>query len=123
MSEDRKIWLEKSKEDLKTAQILLDNTRLTDAAFFCQQAVEKALKYKWLKNEAEINRSHDVYSLAKKLKLPKNLIEHCIELTPLYSASRYPDAAVKSGETYTEEDCKRFLSHAKEVVEWVEKNS
>jgi HEPN domain-containing protein len=123
MNEDRKVWLEKAREDLKTAQVLLDNARLEDCAFYCQQAVEKSLKFHWLKSEPEITRSHEVYSLARKLKLPQNLIEHCIELAPLYSASRYPDSALKPAETYSETDCKRFLAHAKEVVEWVEKNS
>lgn len=123
MGEDRQVWLEKAREDLKTAKVLQDNERLADCAFYCQQAVEKALKYRWLKTKTELTRSHEVYSLARKLKLPKNLLEHCLELTPLYAASRYPDALVKSGETYTKQDCERFITYAKEVVEWVEKNS
>lgn len=78
MKEDIKNWLDKAKEDLKTAKILLENRRFDDCALYCQQSIEKALKSLYLKIREEIPKIHDISNLAKRLKLPEKLIDYCM---------------------------------------------
>jgi HEPN domain-containing protein len=120
MDEGAKSWLGKSKEDLKTAKVLFENGRLEDCALYCQQSIEKSLKALYLKTNGEIPKMHDVFTLAKKLGLPKKLIGYSLKVTPVYFSSRYPDAP-SYGELYTKKDCEEFLSYAKEVMEWIER--
>lgn len=65
MKEEIKNWIEQSEHDLGTAEILLKETRLADAAFYCQQAVEKALKALMLKRTNSIRKIHDLVQLGK----------------------------------------------------------
>lgn len=113
------IWLRQAKKDFEVAKDLYSQSHYYASAFFCQQAAEKALKAIVLKGQDEVPRSHDIFALSRKLKLAKELQNCCIELTPLYAASRYPDAA--NEEDYTQKDCARFIECAEAILKWAEK--
>ncbi|MEM2918090.1 MAG: HEPN domain-containing protein [Candidatus Altiarchaeota archaeon] len=44
MTNEVETWLKQAVEDLETANILYKNKKYKAAAFYCQQAVEKAFK-------------------------------------------------------------------------------
>jgi HEPN domain-containing protein len=84
-------WLEKAKQDFDVAKYLFKGKKYEEASFFCQQAVEKALKSLSLKTREEIRKSHDLIVLGNDVKLPENLLEKCKDLSNVYIVSRYPD--------------------------------
>ena len=118
---DIAIWLKKGEEDLKTARILFENSRYDDCAVYCHQAVEKGLKSLFLKTKGEVPKIHDLSNLAKKLNLPPALLDHCVRLTPLYFAARYPDAPGYSEKMFTKKDCQNFLKFSEEILLWIKK--
>ena len=119
MKEEVKRWWNKAKDDLDKATILFKNQKYDGTVFFCQQAVEKALKALFLKEKNKIRKIHDLVELGKDVKLPENLINYCKELTLSYIYSRYPDIE-------EDKDIKsissNFLKYSKEILKWVEKN-
>ena len=59
-------WLERARQDLRAAEVDLDAgpPLLGDAAFHCQQAVEKALKAFLTRNDHPFRATHDIGELA-----------------------------------------------------------
>lgn len=96
---DHSIWLEFAFNDLKAAQILINNDSplIQPALVLSQQAAEKALKAYLLYSNKPIIKTHDLLRLVNKCeKLDSDftqLIESAAELTPHCSTSRYPDSA------------------------------
>lgn len=110
-------WIEKAKSDLEKAEILLDNKKYDGAVFYCQQAVEKAIKALILKNKKELKKIHDLVELGKSINLPENLLEYCKEITQSYIYSRYPDIEEPKN---IGEIASRFLKYSKEIMKWIE---
>ena len=119
MKEEIERWLKKSKRDLDNSGFNLKNKRYEESCFFAQQSVEKALKTVLLKKNGKIIKIHDLNILAKKVDLPENLRESCKELTMVYIQVRYPDALELDNKL---EKAKKYVSFAKEILKWVEKN-
>ncbi|MBD3163624.1 HEPN domain-containing protein [Candidatus Woesearchaeota archaeon] len=120
MLEEVKRWISKAESDLKNAEDNLNINNYELSSFLSQQAVEKALKSLQIKTEKKFTKTHDILFLAKKLNLPKKLLNHCDKLNPVYIETRYPDA---SGEfaSYTKEESEEDLGSAKEVLAWIGK--
>lgn len=86
-------WLDKSKEDLESARIMLEAHRYTWCAFICQQALEKCLKAGYVKKEKKIPPYiHKLERLCQILKLvpPKEILEVIIRIDKYYLVTRYP---------------------------------
>lgn len=86
-------WLDKSKEDLESARIMLEAHRYTWCAFICQQALEKCLKAGYVKKEKKIPPYiHKLERLCQILKLvpPKEILEVIIRIDKYYLVIRYP---------------------------------
>ncbi|MEW5955921.1 MAG: HEPN domain-containing protein [Candidatus Micrarchaeota archaeon] len=116
-------WLKQAKADLKTATHCLDSKDYYACAFFSQQAGEKALKAYYIHAKNDVpTKTHNVYELAIKLKLPERMVAICRRLAPQFVVSRYPDAVggVPS-ELYDENGASEVLDEAVELVEWLEK--
>jgi HEPN domain-containing protein len=116
------LWIKHAVKDLDTAKYLLEEKRLEDCAFYCQQSAEKALKALYIKNKEEIIRIHDITRLGRVLELPQELIEACIRLTPIYFTARYPDSKGFSSLIYTKRDCEEFITDSNKIIKWVKKN-
>ncbi len=118
MQEDVKVWLEQAKADLKAAEKNIDINELKVAAFLSQQATEKALKALYIKKFKKLLKTHDLVLLARKMDMPEDLINKCKNLSPAYIYTRYPDAIEirELGDVISE-----LITHAKEVLQWVEK--
>ncbi|MFH0954550.1 MAG: HEPN domain-containing protein [Candidatus Micrarchaeota archaeon] len=120
MREDASNWLRQSELDLNAAR---DNSKMGHyfvCAFLCQQASEKALKAYGLEHLRENVKMHNLLALAKNMKLPKEVFEALIDLTPDFIISRYPDAAnAVPADIYDSKKAQQKIVLANRVVEWV----
>ncbi len=116
MKEETERWWDKSQEDLKTAEILIENDRFPEGAFFLQQSIEKALKSLLIEEKDEFPKIHDLVSLGKRVDAPSEILDYCKEISPAYTYARYPDV-VESSEI--DEKIKDFTAWTREVLEWV----
>ncbi|TKJ35576.1 hypothetical protein CEE39_00855 [bacterium (candidate division B38) B3_B38] len=115
-------WWKQAESDLETAEFNLNGRRLSAAAFYIQQSVEKALKALYLEMFSELLKTHNIVFLAGKLNLPENLIKICDNINPIYTATRYPDSAeFIPEENLFEEDLKMMLEGAQEILKWIKK--
>ena len=84
MKEEIQRWWVKAKDDLEKTIILFQNKKYDGTAFYCQQAIEKALKALALKEKNNIKKIHDLVQLGKDINLPNNLLDHCKKITQSY---------------------------------------
>lgn len=115
-------WLQRAREDLRAADIDLEAgpPLLWDAAFHCQQAVEKALKGLLARNDVPFRRTHNLEELvAACLEHVPSLEAQLRESAPLseYAWSyRYPGGVVEPDRAEVE----GALNIARRVVAAVE---
>ena len=122
MLSEIKRWLDQSKEELDTAGISFSAEKWFAAAFWSQQAAEKALKALYLKEYKELMKVHDLVYLARKLNLPEEIINYCINLSRIYIETRYPDAGGKiPAKKFSKADARNIIKIASEIIKWVEK--
>jgi len=110
-------WLKKASHDLTTAEINLKQKVYDASAFFCQQAIEKALKALHIKKLGTLVKTHDLHFLGQKVGLPQDLLEACDEITSFYIETRYPDSYAE----FDEETVRDAISKARKVLEWTKK--
>lgn len=87
-------WLSCAKEDIETANILIEQRRFLHGLFFCHLVIEKALKAHVVKQTQELApRSHNLYILAEKVGLNfKEKEELLLGILMKYQLQgRYPD--------------------------------
>ena len=77
-----KKWLKFAERDLRSAKRNYEIIKYHVSAFLAQQEAEKALK---------------AMHIRKSVEFPK-IIKLCAEITPAYTATRYPDAAEEFNE-------------------------
>lgn len=111
-------WWKQAKDDLDKAKILFDNNKDDGAVFYCQQAIEKAIKALLLKKKGEIIKVHDLVNLGKEVSLPGNLIDYCKEITQSYIYSRYPDIERPKNLKLI---ASNFIKYTEEILKWIEK--
>lgn len=121
---ESRLWLQAAIEDLEDAEYAMERGRWFRAAFFSQQAVEKALKALYpviLRREAP--KIHTVTELYRELagsgfRLPEDLERSIYILNKYYTVTRYPDAANgPPSESVDEEEALRAYRLAVRVVE------
>lgn len=110
-------WIKKAEYDIGTAEINLANARYDAAAFYCQQAIEKALKALCIKDGKGLIKIHDLNFLGKKVNLPEKLLKICNRISAFYVESRYPDSFTE----FDEDAVASSIKDAREVIEWVKK--
>lgn len=112
-------WLRQAWDDLEAARTLA----VTQAAFFAQQAEEKALKAVRFSQDTE-------YSLGRLVReLPEGpkerfapLLEAALALDKLYIPTRHPDALAEltPAEAYTQAEARTALAQAEAILKAVE---
>ncbi|HIQ55865.1 MAG TPA: HEPN domain-containing protein [Pyrodictium sp.] len=123
--DEAKRWLSEALWDLETARILLRERRYNAAAFYAQQAAEKAVKaLLYSINEAPWGHSVRVlllrYFEATGTRR-ENLLVDARELDRHYIPSCYPNALPEGTphEAYDRETAERALAAAKRIIEFV----
>ena len=84
------------------------------AAFYAQQATEKALKALSIEVNGTFKRSHDLVEIASDVAAPTSVLKMCSVINPAYTGTRYPDMP----ELGTKEDVREVLAASREVVKW-----
>lgn len=127
MRAEIRVWWDQARADLQTARTTLQADRYYASVFFCQQAVEKALKALVLRKkrnpQAPEMFSHSLIYLAKVCNLPERFHTVLRDLTSEYVNTRYPSAAGEPPEAlYDRAIARRTFSLAQEVLAWIEKH-
>lgn len=122
MKEISKEWIRKAENDFKVAfrEIMRDDEPVYDAiCFHSQQCIEKYLKAVLQENDVYIERTHDLWKIAKNcipyLNYLQELKEKLISVSAYAVEIRYP------GESATEEEAKESFDICKEVRKLVRK--
>ena len=120
---DVRLWWEQAKHDLGTAEYNLAGARHDAAIFFCQQAVEKALKALAIHTKKQSpGPTHSLVTLGRVCGVPKKFSRFLRTLTSEYFLSRYPDAAGDVPYTlYDGTEAREYLNTSKELLQWVAK--
>ncbi len=123
------LWLDSAIEDLEDAKLLFRHERWFRAAFFTQQAVEKALKslfFLYCRSEPpKIHTVTELYRLLEKcgFKLPGELEEQIYIFNKYYTITRYPDAANGlPSESVDRIEAERALKIAEEIIDYVKRS-
>lgn len=117
--EEFKRWFRQAEADLRTAEYNIKGQEVEAGVFFLQQSVEKALKAVYIKRTNTLLRTHDLVLLARKVNVPKEILNSCKELSPAYLYTRYPDVPPENDLNVKANE---FVSYTKEILKWVEKN-
>lgn len=117
-------WLSRARGDLRAAQVLLaaDPPLPGDAAFHCQQCVEKSLKALLTRHDHRFRKTHDIGELAvaSLTYLPRveGLLRRAAPLTEYAWRFRYPGEAFEP----TVEEVREATSIAADVMAAVASN-
>ena len=88
MKPEVKNWLEQAEHDIEVAEYNFDGNMLDAAAFYSQQAAEKALKSLYLLKFNKLWRVHDLVRIAKRVEAPtKNCQIMCKNHSCIYRHS------------------------------------
>jgi HEPN domain-containing protein len=119
-------WLRQAGDDLEAARVLLAAGKYPQAAFFAQQAGEKALKAVWLFQDAD-PWGHSLGRLVREMPEGARarfapLLEAALALDKLYIPTRYPDALAEltPAEAYTQAEAKAALAQAEAILKAAE---
>jgi HEPN domain-containing protein len=120
---DVRLWWEQAKHDLDTAEHNLAGARYDASIFFCQQAVEKALKALTIHRKRQSpGPTHSLITLGRLCGVPKRFSTFLRTLTSEYFLSRYPDAAGEVPYTlYDGTEAREYLNISKELFRWAAK--
>lgn len=122
MRREAEIWFKQSKADMKTANDCLNAGNYYAAAFFSQQAIEKALKaYFIIKREDVPPKTHNLLDLCLELEVPEEFLTTARELTPEFIITRYPNAAGGvPAELYDIKSSTEILRKTERFFKWIE---
>jgi len=73
-------WLEQAEHDIDVAEYNFDGNMLDAAAFYSQQAAEKALKSLYLSKFNKLWRVHDLVRIAKRVEAPTKIVDYVQKL-------------------------------------------
>ena len=126
MFDNVEYWLELCDDDLKTANVLLENKQYLWMGFVCHLIAEKAIKaiiasktseippkIHKLDKLAEMGGVYDVLSEAQQDLLDK--------LTPLQIEGRYPEYKERMNVLLTQQYCRQLFVETEGFVCWIKK--
>ncbi|RDI96146.1 HEPN domain-containing protein [Meiothermus sp. QL-1] len=116
-------WLRQAEDDLEAGHALASAGKYAQAAFFAQQAGEKALKAVWLAQDAD-PWGHSLGRLIREMpEAAKSafdpLLDYALALDKLYIPTRYPDALAEltPAEAYTQSEAQTALAQAGQILQ------
>ena len=119
-------WLSYAKNDMESAEIMLNSGRWFYTQFMCQQAIEKQVKglYIFFVDD-NVPRLHDINNIFDRYKdkLPDILTDDRAKLfdtlSQLYLRSRYPDYTSTLASFATRDSAQSIYEKSKEAFEWL----
>lgn len=120
MPEAWRDWLGFADHHLREARDALDVGVHAMTAFFSHQIAELSLKALWVRDgDGHPPRTHNLIELAQGLDAPAEILSAARLLNPLYTTSRYPDAANGNpADNYDAAIAGEALARAEEVHAW-----
>ena len=115
-------WTEQARYDLDTARAMQESGRYLYVVFCCQQAVEKALKAKIVKETNEFPpRIHNLPRLAEVVTLALDDDQAALlrELSNYYIQTRYPEDTSTYAKGISEKDSLLTLEKTEKIVLWI----
>lgn len=115
-------WIDIFTEDMETATILFSKKKYLQSLFFCQQALEKALKAFYIKQfDDNYPYIHNLLDLAKINKInDKNILELFLDINPFYIEARYVTYKDGLRKLCSKKFTSEKLEKTKEVLKWLE---
>ncbi len=120
-------WLRQADDDLEASRALEVAGKYAQAAFFAQQAGEKALKAVWLALDAD-PWGHSLGRLVREMpdaarEVFAPLLEEALALDKLYIPTRYPDALANltPAEAYTRREAQTAQAQAGAILSAVKR--
>ena len=122
MKKEAKNWWKQAKKDLEVAEKNFEIEEYYVTVFFCQQAVEKALKALFIIKKSKFpEQTRSLIYLGKQLQIDRRFFNLLRDLTPEFVTTRYPDIAGEVPfELYDKENSLYFLKRTKEFFKWLE---
>lgn len=119
-SEDAQEWLAYAEADRRSAHNALRMADYRDAAFHCQQAIEKLLKAVIVAETGQRPpHLHDLRTLARQIRqiaVPEELAQVISDMDIYYTGARYP--GVVALEMLTQERISLVVVQMEEVFRW-----
>src|SRR3989344_161715 len=103
-----------AERDVVTAENSCRSGDYYASVFWCQQAVEKALKAKYIK-------IHDLVKLSKEIQAPEEIVQKCSKISPVYFEVRYPEGDELPSAGVNQPEAKKIINFTKEILQWIEK--
>jgi HEPN domain-containing protein len=111
------------RDDIETAEILIERGKYLNAAFFCQQSIEKAFKAVIETEKVVPPHSHNLYMLATIAKVDGRLSSEQTDfiksLTFFYIESRYSDVKMNIANNCDIDMVTNIFEQSKEMVKWL----
>jgi len=119
-----KYWIELSDYDLETADAMLKTKRYLYVGFMCHQAIEKALKAYYTKqNTDKVPFTHSLSRLIDdsglKHILSENQLDFIDQIEPLNIETRYPSHKDRLLKSLTPDRCLNILNKTKTFQKWI----
>ncbi len=121
-------WLNEARDDLESANYLLEGGRYSKACFYAQQSAEKAVKALLIKRFGRYEEVHSVADLLKIIKdfihVDESMISMGNKLDGFYIPTRYPNAWPSGAphERYVKSDAEEAVAYASAIFEFVKDN-
>jgi HEPN domain-containing protein len=115
------IWYRVAANDLVTARYLHEGARYATAIFWCQQAVEKALKSLYMLERDQMHPlTHSLLKLADATSFPRDKFDFLRELATKYTETRYPVFPIEPpSEMYDAPYSLSILQQSEECLKWI----
>lgn len=124
MNDEARIWLDYSRENLESAQILLTSSLFNPCLQNAQQCVEKALKAFMIHQSIELKKTHSISELRNILiqkRIEINITEEeCEFLDSIYLPSKYPLHSILPYFMPDQHLCEQGIAIAKKVYKAVQ---
>ena len=116
-------WVEHSKEDWDSAELLFEGRKYLHALFFAHLSLEKACKAHWVKSSAGNipPKTHNLNFLLSQtaIDLTDNQKEFLLEMNRFQIEGRYPEQMAKLHQVSSEQFTRTKLNTAKELYTWL----
>lgn len=117
---DHEKWMAIANREIQAAETLGQAELYAEACFWCQQAVEKALKALLVYQGKEFSKTHSLIALAKQAGVLNKLKEHIVYLDADYAATRYVVVIENESENaYNEPRFKQRFEDATQSLELI----
>jgi HEPN domain-containing protein len=118
-------WNEMSAYDFDTAKAMLNTGRYLYVGFMCHQAVEKALKGKFVeaKPEGDLPYIHNLVRIAEFAEIfdamPQDYKKFLVNMMPMNIEARYPRKKDEVFKSLTKERCEEIIKDTEDFLKWV----